>query len=250
MQDNWRDQFINTEDEVVRTGFDAIKKITGILQPPKRIPGTKSFDGKPPKDQLLLTLTAAQILEIDKGAKMPELEDDEWHKYFTWAAKGEQPTKGSTVAKSLIRSAEQLWKARGQTGKGWLDFVGQQVTLERRSLEWVLSEKPSKTDDGDGEGLANPDTKKNVRTGKSDAWYFVENENAEPTDVLADIRDRLVIGQKAFQVQRGLVMDAVAKRHPELKEMFNRKDGTFEDALGVCLDENGVYVKAEALASA
>ncbi len=233
MAQDWKAQFLNDPKELPRSGISAIKKIFGHLEIPDLLPGKDWGDGKAVKQSCLLKLTNAKILEIDKGAKMPELEDDTFKIYIPYAPKDELPDPKSRFAKTIMKSAKDLWKARGQPDKGWLDLIGTDVTLERRPMDWTITEKP--TEEG-GE-------KKKV-TGSTDAYYFVENLNvvSDPVDIKKYIRDTLVIGKKKSLIKRNLTMDAMAKRHPEYMQAVN--DGTFEELMGVKLDENGVYQEA------
>jgi hypothetical protein len=230
VESDWRTKFINSPEEASRSGMGAIKLVTGTMAPPDRKPGKFADSNGKFKDQLTITLENAQVLEMDKGKPAPELEDDKWHCYMPYALPNEDPDKNAKVTKTIIRSAKELWKKRGQPDKGWLDLVGQQVTIERRDYEWSISQKPAE------EG-----GERKKESGTSDAYYFVENKAADPEDLKAYVK-ALILGKKKGIAFRDLNGDAVVSRHPEFKEAFQR--GTIGDLLGVKLDEAGIYQPA------
>lgn len=238
---NWKAQFAATTEETVRSGVQAIQLVSGTLEKPDREAG-KSFDGKPAKDQVVLKLSNAQILRVDKGAMEPELKDDIFTLWLSYALPGQHPTKQSKFAQTIMKSAEQLWEKRGQKGKGWLDLVGTQVTMERKPWEYSISVEAPAVDGETPTGDEKP--KKERKKEAVDAYFFVENADAEPEDIIGDIRDRLVVGQKKAMVLRNLTMDAVAKRYPGYKHTLTTDEAKFNETFGVLLSDEGIYVKA------
>lgn len=236
---NWKKDFIGTSEEAVRSGFQAVQLVTGTLAIPVKSAG-QSFDGKAAKDQVQITLENAQVLRMDKGVPEPELKEDKFTIWVPYALPGQTPNKSSKFSQTLMKSAEALWEARGKKGLGWLDLVGAQVTLERREWTYTVSRAAptdeAKAEDGDK-------AKKVTEKGKSDAYFFVENQGAEPDDVIGYLRKEIIVGKAKTTVLREFNMNPTAKRHPEFKMMFINEPAKFMETFNVTLNAEGTFVE-------
>ncbi len=198
----------STEGEV--SGLRAIVEIEGLLQMPVRQAG-KLFEGDPPdkvvKDQLKVQLTEAAIREMLPGVEEPELKDDTFTFWLSYALPGHQDASPQSAYKrGFCKSAEAINQKRGNmdaaTGKpmGWKSLVGQRVVMRQTPISWKISD---------------PDTGEKKET-KSKTWTFVD-DSSTPADLDAIVAG-LIAGKDKSEAMRIVVMDSKVKRDPKYKE--------------------------------
>jgi len=218
------DNIISFSSQAKASGLNAIVEIEGDLQPLKREPG-KKFEGDNPdkvvNDQVKVTLTNAVVREMDEGVAEPELKDDTWNHWITYAPPGIlEPSKKGKFTQVFAKSAEKLWEDRGEPGKGWRDLVGTRVVLRRTTRKYKI----------EGE------------TVESVCYVFVEGEE-NPEDIDAHVA-KLIDGKDPATAVRLVMMDSKAKRDPKYKEALKARQA----CAGLELI-SGVYQKAQAAAA-
>uniref|UniRef100_A0A6M3L8H6 Uncharacterized protein n=1 Tax=viral metagenome TaxID=1070528 RepID=A0A6M3L8H6_9ZZZZ len=216
-----QDGIISRSEQAVSSGLTAILEIEGNLEPLKRVPG-KRFDtdaeDKVVKDQIELKLTDAIIREMEGSQPEPELKDDEWRTWYTYAPPGHnEPSKQSKFTRVFTKSAEKLWADRKEPDKGWRDLVGTRVVLRKTPLKYKI----------EGETI------------ETFAYGFIEGDD-QPQDLDSHVAG-LIEGKDKATALRAIMMDSKAKRDPAYKEAV--KLG--RDVAGCSLVE-GVYKKQEA----
>ncbi len=218
---------IGSSKEATKGGFQAIKKVEGVLQPIKRVPSvfkeSRFHKDKEPNDQAEIKLTEALILEMEEGEPEPDLKDDTFTTWINYAAKGkEKPNVNTFFIKGFMKSGEILEaKLRGVKPEDGIlsNLYGTRVTLERKSIP--LFKKPKED---------NPEEKEDVM---GTGYVFVDEEGGGES--LIEHIKKLVLGMTPASAKRNLALDGQAKRHPEYKEALDA--GTLDNLLGVKLVE-------------
>jgi len=192
------DGIISRSEQAVSSGLSAILEIEGDLQPLKRTPGRRfdtDSEDKVVKDQIELKLTDAIIREMEGSQPEPELKDDEWRTWYTYAPPGHnEPSKQSKFTRVFTKSAEKLWADRKEPDKGWRDLVGTRVVLRKQELKYKI----------EGETIV------------AFAYGFIEGDS-EPQN-LDDHVASLIEGKDKATALRAVMMDSKAKRDPKYKE--------------------------------
>jgi len=222
------DGLTGRSSEASKGGFQAVLKVEGILESGQRV-DSRFTDGQygEPKDQAEIILSDAVILEMEEGEEEPDLKDGKFTFWMNYAPKGKpNPHQNTFFVKGFQKSAEELWKARGEEGKSWLDLVGTHVTLERKEI--ILFTRPNK-DDKD---------KKDQFTGRG--YVFVEGSG--DSQGLEDLVLELVVGNNEATAKRNLLLNNRTKRAPEYKDAID--SGTLNELVSVKLVD-GVYQGAE-----
>lgn len=205
---------IGHSSEAVESGLKAITKVEGNLEQPTREKG--SFG----KDQFQFKLSEAVVLAMLEDQEIPELKDDEFTGWITYAKPGAEPTPQGIFTRGWCKSAEKLQATQGNENGGWRDFIEQRVTLER--LPVVYKQKVE-------------DEMKEV---EFLTWQFVEG-GEEDTVGIDDHIKTLVVGKNEGAAKRSLLIDSKAKRHPEFKAAL--EEGTLAELLGLEVDEDGKF---------
>lgn len=223
---------IGSSSEASKGAFQGILLVEGVLVSGERKPSrfTDSLYKSEPKDQAEVTLEDALILEMEEGETEPELKDDKFVFWMNYAVPGkDKPHQNTFFVKGFQKSAEELWKARGEEGKGWRDLIGSRVTLKR--VEIVLFSRPSKE---------NPEEKEEF-TGTG--YVFVETEDGASTDIKTHIAD-IIVGKVKSAAIRALLTDARGKQFPEYKAAV--QSDSIETLLpNVYVDEDGKFQVTE-----
>ena len=229
-----RTAFIGKSSQAVRSGLDAIKKWSGTFEPPVMQPG-KDFGNGPSKRTALLKWTNVQILEMDKGVNPPRLDDDVLIRYMTYAPENELPKKTSTFVKSIMKSAEDLWKKKGEKDKDWIDCVGQVTIMERREYPYKISSKPT----ADGESSGGQE-----KSGESIGYAFIGIglDSPEVGDPIGEFR-KILLDNTKKSILRPLSQNPIARQHTEWKELYSLDNGSFEQLFSVKLGDNEHYVE-------
>ena len=201
---------IKRTEDLPEGGFAAIVKVRGVLLPPKRVPSRykESLYKTIPDDQLEITVEDAEILEMLGNQPAPELRDGKFTFWLNYAPPVQSPTKQTRnfFTRGFASSAQALWdKREPEAKKGWLDFVGQVVCLEKKPV--LLMTVPQE----------NTEERKEVWQTN---FIFVEDSDTAPVDIDAYVRESL-IGKNKATALRWLVMDAKVRRNPKYKEALN-----------------------------
>ena len=197
------DGIISSSSEASAVGFKAVQKVTGLLNPLKRKESNftnedDSGNKVPAKDQIEIALDDAIILEMLDNQPIPELKEDRFVDWMTYAKRGEDPTKQSIFVRGFCKSAEKLWEGRGQVDKGWRELVGEIVTLEKQPVKYTFNKGTEKE-----------------KTEAFPCWHFVENEDS--TIGLDEYVAKIVGGKTPQIAARDLMMDARTKNNTELR---------------------------------
>lgn len=222
-------------DEASKGAWQGILKVQGVLAPLERIPSgfeTSSFGKGPPKDQAVITLEDAIILEMEEGEETPELKDDKFTFYLPYAAPGKEKAGESTFfTKGFCKSAELLCLVLGIAGGGYKDLIGTVVTMESQA---VLLFKQRSRETGEVEEVTgNPH------------FLFVGAGDESPEDTDDHLRG-LMVGKNQAAALRAVMMDIKGKRlgtAAEIRAMF--EDGSLAERLGLVQDKAGKYSLAE-----
>ena len=209
------EDIIGKSSEATKGGFQAIKKVEGILQSVKRVPSKfeTGFGGKPSPDQAEIILTEAIILEMEPGEPEPDLQDDTFRTWMTYAQKGkEKPNVNTFFVKGFVKSGEELdAKRRGVDAKEgiWKNLIDTRVILERKSV--FLFKKP-KAD--------NPEEKEEFS--KVDFVFCLDEESSSASNIEEHIK-KLVTGQRKPAALRALNIDSRAKQYPQYIEALKNE---------------------------
>jgi len=213
------DQIISRSSEAVSSGLSAILEVEGTLQPLKRVAG-KKFDEESdavPKDQIQVTLEDAVIREMEGTQPEPELKDDKFTTWITYAPPGQlEPSKQSKFNRVFVKSAEKLWADRGETDKGWRELVGERVVMRKQTMKWKI----------EGETI------------EGFCFGFVEGGDTVPD--FDEYVAQLLEGEDKSTALRKFMQDNKVKRNLEIKEAI--KAG--QPVAGMELLE-GVYCREE-----
>uniref|UniRef100_A0A6H1ZIH4 Uncharacterized protein n=1 Tax=viral metagenome TaxID=1070528 RepID=A0A6H1ZIH4_9ZZZZ len=193
------DGIISSSSEASAVGFKAVQKVMGTLNSLVRKESNfKNDDGSPAKDQVEISIDDAIVLEMRDNQPIPELKEDRFVDWMAYAKRGEQPTKQSSFVRGFVKSAEQLQEARGKSGQGWRELVGQLVTIERKPIAYTFDKGTDKE-----------------RKEEFPVWHFVENEDSvEGSD---DYVAKIVVGKTPQMAARDLMMDVRTKNNTELR---------------------------------
>lgn len=208
-------------DEASKGQWNSIEKVRGLLVSVERVPPSEnaSTDYGPPKDQAEIVLEDAIILQMAEGEIEPELRDDRFVVKMNYAAKGKEKSHvNSFFTKGFCASAEEVCKEMGNAKGGWQDLVGSVVTLESQTL--VLFQKKSKDEDGE-------DVFEDI-TGTN--YVFVADDGDGGAGLDDHLRN-LLVGKTPTAVTRALLMDARARRVPDIKTEL--KSGALAERLGL-----------------
>ena len=208
-----------SSDAAVESGLKAILEIEGTLLKPTKEAST--FEGAN-TDQLKLQLADAVILKMAAGAEQPELKDNIFTQWLKYGKNGAQaPVKGTFLVKHFLPDAEKLYaKLTGApvVPGTLMNLVGQRVRWVRLDVPYTI-----KARDGVGED----------KSGISSHYTFaLDIMTAE--DIKTHVK-KLVLGKNETATKRALVMDAVAKTHPEYKAALD--NNTLANLLGVKVDD-------------
>ena len=235
---------IDRPEDASKGGFQAIKKVEGVLQPLKRVAsrfesgyGTNP-DGTPKaaNDQVEIVLEEAIILEMEEGEPIPELQEDRFTTWMTYAPPGkEKPSKNTFFVKGFCVVGTELAKARGlsHTIEGgevvstWRDLVNTRICLEKREVFLFKRRKEVGSEEFEEFWQTN----------------YVPVECGEEASDLNDYVRGLIVGKNSVAAKRAVLLDSRAKRYPEYKEAIDA--GTICDLVGVVLDEAGVFQAKE-----
>lgn len=226
-------EIIGKSTEATKGGFQAILKIEGVLQPTKRVKSRfeTGFGGKPAPDQAEIVLEEAVILKMEEGEPEPELKDDKFTTWMTYAQPGKvKPNVNTFFVKHFMKSGEELdAKRRGVEPKdgqlGNLHYT--RVVLERQNR--FLFKRPK---EGGAEGEYD-------ETWKVD-FVFVDDTAGDSVDIKEHIK-KLVLGKTAPAAKRDLIMDSRAKQHSEYRTALD--DGTLAELLGLEVRDGKFAVK-------
>jgi len=230
---------IDRSDQAEKNIFNYIKRVEGILGQPERKPSRfeTGFNNKPSPDQVELVLEEATILEMEEGYDAPDLKDDRFVWWLTYAQPGkDKPSNGTFFVQGFCRSAEEVMKAKGKPSAGWRDLVGERVTLERQ--ERLLFKRPRNAQDPEPEEGEDPTAKIPIY---QSSLVFVTGD--EDSGGVEEYVKALVLGKNKVAAKRSLMLDGRAKKYPEYKAAI--EDDSICEILGIAQDENGVYVEAE-----
>ena len=203
-----------SSDAAVESGLKAILEVEGTLLKPTKEAST--FEGAN-TDQLKLQLADAVILKMVEGAEQPELKDNIFTQWLKYGKNGAQaPVKGTFLVKHFLPDAEKLYAklTNAPVIPGTLmNLVGQRVRWVRLDVPYTIKDKVT------GE------EKKGISS-----HYTFALDIMTPEDIKTHVK-KLVVGKNETAAKRALVMDAVAKTHPEYKAALD--NNTLTDALGI-----------------
>ena len=203
-----------SSDAAVESGIKAILEIEGTLLKPTKEAST--FEGAN-IDQLKLQLADAVILKMVEGAEQPELKDNIFTQWLKYGKNGAQaPVKGTFLVKHFLPDAEKLYAklTNAPVIPGTLmNLVGQRVRWVRLDVPYTIKDKVT------GE------EKKGISS-----HYTFALDIMTPEDIKTHVK-KLVVGKNETAAKRALVMDAVAKTHPEYKAALD--NNTLTDTLGI-----------------
>jgi len=193
------DGIISGSAEATAVGFKAVQKVTGLFASLTRKESKfKNEDGSPSKDQVELSIEDAIILEMQGGQPIPELKEDRFVDWMPYANKDEQPTKQSGFVRGFVKSAEKLQETQKNPGKGWREYLGQIITLEKKELTWTFNKGTDKEE---------------VKTAL--VWHFVDNEDL--SEALDDYVVKTIAGKTPQMAARDLMLDTRTKNNVELR---------------------------------
>lgn len=217
------DDLIFRSDEASKGGFQAIKKVTGILVSVKRMPSkfeeTTDDEGRTrtPKDQAEVALEDALILEMDEGEPEPELKDGKFTYWMNYALPGkEKPHQNTFFVRGFLKSAEKLAQERGIPGGTYKDLFNTVVVLERQEIV-LFKRKIEGSDDKEEITQAN--------------LVFASDDDASEGIAIVEHIKGLVLGLNKQAALRNLLMDNRAKRYPEYKDAL--ANDTLAEMLGL-----------------
>lgn len=218
---------IGKSSEATKGGFRAIIEIEGDLCPVKRVPPPPEFTGwgnKPPSDQAEITLESAIIRKMEEGEPEPELQDDRFRTWMTYAGQGKpKPNANSFFAKYFVTSAQELdSKRRGvKLEDGDLHNIEGTRVILRRESKFIFKKRKEGTDP------ENPEYDEVYQ----ENYVVVVDEEAGDDVNMDDHITGLVVGNVSSVAKRNLLMDARAKQHPEYKKALD--DGSLAELLGL-----------------
>jgi len=218
-----KDGIIDKPSEATKGGFQAIKKIEGILQPIKRVDPPEwmtGFGGKAPSDQARIDLEEAIILEMEEGEPEPELTGDKFHFFLSYAPKGkEKPNASGFFTRGFTKSAVELdAKRRGVSVEdgAMSNLYDTRVILEKQE---VLLGKIKREGQEEKEDLY------------STNFVFVADDDEASGVDMNDHVKTIILGCTKSAAKRAILLDNRAKRLPEYKEAL---DGdTLAELLGI-----------------
>ncbi len=224
--------FVETTAGASKGGFAGIKKIRGLQVELKKIPQPENWGSDyDAKDQVVITLEDASILEMAPGEEPFELKENKYTGYVAYAKTGKTPHANSGYIKGFVASAEKL----GKTPTG---FNGQYVTLEKKSV--VCFQKP-KIDPETKKPILGEDGKKVLEDVVANVWTYVADETSGSASVRDVARNKIAgLSQKA--ALRVLLSHVQLKNYPEYKDAL--QNGTLASMLELTIDKKGVFQKA------
>ncbi len=222
------DELNLSSDAIVESGLRAVLEVEGTFQAPVKQANTK-FGG----EQLTLRLADAVILKMMEGAEQPELKDNVFTQWLKFSSKpgAIAPIKGTFLAKHFIPDAEKLYAKLNNAPivPGTLmKLVGQRVRWVRLEEDYTIENKET------GE----------VKKGKT-AHYTFALDVMTAENINEHVK-KLVLGKTLPAAKRALVMDAVAKTHPEFKQALD--DGTLAEKLGLTIVDEKFTEKEKEIA--
>jgi len=209
-----------TTKDVSKGKFASIGKVEGELASLTRVKSTfKNADGSPANDQIELKARNAIILGMLDGEPEPDLRDDVFTCWFSYAPSGKDKAGPNTFwIKGLVASAEKL-------GKTPADLIGSRVVLEKREVYLFTSEDKTTGEKEDHSGTN---------------YIFVDpNEEANTADVGAKVKE-LVAGKTPTAAMRELMLSTITNRNEELKAAA--RDGTLGTLVPGISIVDGLYV--------
>ena len=224
---------IDRPEDASKGGFQAIKRVEGILQPLKRVASRfeSGWGNKPPSDQVEIVLEEAVILEMEEGEPMPELNEDRFTTWMTYAPPGkDKPSKNTFFVKGFCVAGIELAKARGKEDGTWRDLVNTRIVLEQREVFLFKRRKEAGSEEFDEFNQTN----------------YVPVECGEEQDDINDYVRSKIVGLNPVAAKRAVLLDNRAKRYPEYKEAIDA--GTICEKLGLMEDAEGIFREAEELA--
>ena len=227
---------IGKSSEATKGGFKAVKRVEGTLLPIKRVPSrfTEEDSKFGVKDQAEIVLEDALIVEMEPGEPEPELKDDRFVTWMTYAAPGkEKPNVNTFFVKHFMTSGEKLDAKRRGVGEkdGILSNVyGTRVVLERQNL--FLFKKRKEGSDPD-----NPEYEEFFQ----DNYVIVECEEGGGADVAGQVKAQ-VLGNTLPTAKRNLLTSGLGRRFPEYKTALD--NGTLAELLGLVVAD-GKFAEKE-----
>lgn len=216
-------------DVIFRTGeaskgaFQGIRKVQGRLTSIKRIPSRfeTTFDGKgEPSDQVEITLEDAAILVMDEGEPEPELRDDAFTFWLTYAQPGKpKPHKNTFYVKGFLASGEALG-----IFPEWQDKF---VTLERQEI--VLFKR--RNEEGELMDIT------------QESYVLVDGEAGVDAPSVDEYVKTMLVGKNKSAALRVVLLDNRIKHRTDIVAAV--RDGSIVARLGLYEDEKGVYQDAE-----
>lgn len=211
---------INKTTEATASGMKAIQKFEGTFSKADRVAGNYG------DDQVQLEFEDVVILEMSGNEPAPDLAEDKLTWWMSYAAPNQSPKKTKFVVKGLMKSAEALWESRGVKDKGWLDLIGERVVMEQQEVELFKKKNPDT-------GELEPVCQTNL--------VFALDGAANDEDLDAYVIEN-VVGKTPQAAKRFVLVDPKVKYTTKYRDAFSA--GTFEELIGVALDEKGLYIKA------
>lgn len=226
------DSLIGKSSEASSGGFRAIKVLEGVFSDADRVPSKfkeEDSDHGVPKDQVQVVIEEVTILEMEPGEVEPDLTDDRFTFWMTYAPPGKpKPSRNTFFTKGFVKSAEDLWTARGQAGKGFKDLVGTRVTLEKQKVFLFKRDaKPSEEADAEEDGKIHI---------YQEGYVFVEGDSVDVTPINEYVKS-LILGLKKPAATRRVLQDNRTKRDAKWKTAIG--DGTIDELVGVKLGDKG-----------
>lgn len=226
------DEIIRHSSDASRGAYQNIGTVRGVFTEVRRVPSrfTAEESRFGVKDQAQATLEDAVILTMLNNEPEPELKDNKFVWWMTYAAPGKAEAAQSTFfARGFCKSAEELLKAEGKESTddkkyGWYDLIGRVVTIQRKRV--FLFKRPKA---GGAEGEYDEFYQEN--------FVFVADEGGGvglDEHVMA-----LVVGKNAQAAKRAVMMDSRAKSQPKYKDAIDASD--LCDMLGLTVDDEGRY---------
>ncbi len=207
-------------DEGVESGIRAIKTVEGNLESVKMVTGEYG-------DQAEVLLTDAVVTEMYNDQPIPDLKDDKFTLWIPYSSKPGMPASPkSQFLRGFAKSAEELWKSRGETTKkGWQHLVGSRVSLTHaQEKEMTIKERDT------GE----------LKKVKPKVWLFVAEGKGTQQPIEEYAADHIK-GKTPKAAIREVAMDSRLKREPSYLAAV--KAG--QPIVGLEVAEDGTYQPAK-----
>lgn len=226
---------LEQDKDVGVTGFQAIKKVRGLLISIDVQPQPESWDGE--GDVVRVDMEETTILEMFGDEETFDLKDGKFNFIMPYKL-----TSGGKIAPGT--GYNECWRASAkEMGKIPSEFIGQYVTLDKqlRTLftTYVLEENITGNMrpvlDEAGEFIIKGDKVRvevlaTTQEGVPKFFCFVADETADAENIKDYIR-KLVVGLNERAVTRKLLVDPRAKQFKEFKDKHNA--GTLAEYLGL-----------------